>query len=97
MISYATCSTCLCVILCQIVSLHTIMYRSGTEEEYSEMQQLLEDIISYNTDFVGAKELKKEKSKKKYKEDKKKGMEMRQAAMEGQRSIRTAFIFYLFN
>ena len=60
------------------------MYRSGTEEEYSVLQQLLEDIISYNKDFVGAKEVKKEMNKKKDDEDKKKGKEMRQAAMEGQ-------------
>ena len=69
------------------------MYRSGTEEEYSELQQLLEDIISYNKDFAGAKELRKETNKKKDGEDKK-GMEMRQAAMEGQTSTCIACFFF---
>ena len=63
------------------------MYRSGTEEEYSELQQLFEDIISYNKNFVGATELRKELNKRKDEEDKKKGIEMRQAAMEGQTSM----------
>ena len=73
------------------------MYRSGTEEEYTELQQPLEDIITYNKDFLGAKELKKEMSKKKDEEDKKKGVEMRQAAMEGQTSMCIALFFPLYN
>lgn len=55
---------------------------SGTEEEYTELHQLLEDITTYLKD---AAELKKERSdmrRKKEAEDKRKGEEMRKAAME---------------
>ena len=58
-------------------------FSSGTEEEYSELCQLLEDIASYVKD---CDELKKENGKmrkKKEAEDKQKGEEMRKAAMEG--------------
>ena len=58
-------------------------YSSGTEEEYTELCQLLEYIASYVKD---CDELKKENvkmRKKKEAEDKQKGEEMRKAAMEG--------------
>ena len=57
--------------------------RSGTEEEYTELQQLLEDISSYLRDFVAAKAAQKAANKKKDEDDKRKGEEMRRAAMEG--------------
>ena len=56
---------------------------SGTEEEYTELCQLLEDICSYLRDVA---ELKKEKGqirKRREAEDKLKGEQMRKAAMEG--------------
>ena len=56
------------------------MYRSGTEEEFTELQQLLEDISSYMQDFALAQEGKKCEMKKK-EEDRRKGEEMRRAAM----------------
>ena len=89
---------CLCVHVCIcacLLPLHSVMFRSGTEEEYSELEQLLEDIVSYNKDFVYAKEVKKEMHKKKDEEDKQKGIEMRQAAMEGQTSMCITCLFCL--
>ena len=62
------------------------MFRSGTEEEYGELEQLLEDISSYMEDFAIQKAETKEKrdqKKRKEEEDKRKGLEMRRAAMEG--------------
>lgn len=64
---------------------------SGTEEEYTELHQLLEDITTYLKD---AAELKKEKGdirKKKEAEDKRKGEEMRKAAME---SLASKYVRY---
>ena len=59
-------------------------YRSGTEEEYSELTQLLEDISTHMKEFDELKERDKdEKKKKKEAEDKSKAEEMRKAAMEG--------------
>ena len=71
--------------------MHTYSYmwliRSGTEEEYTELQQLLEDIVSYQRDH----DMKKAEDKKtvhdKKLDEKKKGNEMRKAAMEGMSSI----------
>ena len=37
-----------------------LFLRSGAEEEYSELLQLLEDILSYQRDFEAIKEEKKE-------------------------------------
>ena len=58
-------------------------YRSGTEEEYCELAQLLEDISTYMGDFEEVKERDKNVKKKKEAEDKRKAEEMRRAAMEG--------------
>ncbi|XP_068726822.1 plasminogen-binding protein PgbA-like isoform X2 [Montipora capricornis] len=60
--------------------------KSGTEEEYSELSQLLQDISTYRRDMEEnkaktAKE--KEQKKKKEREDKKMGEEIRKKAMEG--------------
>jgi len=60
--------------------------RSGTEEEYSELHQLLEDISSYLRDFNtirAAQAAERAAQLKKAEEDKRKGEEMRRAAMEG--------------
>ena len=64
--------------------------RSSTEEEYSELHQLLEDIHSYFRDFTALKATQAAKRSarlKKLEDDKKKGEEMRRAAMEGIRSM----------
>ncbi|XP_068739798.1 uncharacterized protein [Montipora capricornis] len=65
--------------------------KSGTEEEYSELSQLLQDISTYRRDMEEnkaktAKE--KEQKKKKEREDKKMGEEIRKKAMEGLASKR---------
>ena len=58
------------------------MFRSGTEEEYTELQQLLEDVSTYKRDIQDLKEMKsKQKSNKKEKEKLEKGLEMREAAL----------------
>ena len=56
--------------------------RSGTEEEYTELLQLLEDISAYQRDVQDA--ISKEKESKRQKEiyDKKIGEDMRKSAME---------------
>lgn len=56
--------------------------RSGTEEEFAELQQLCEDIITYGRDVVEERKREKEAKKKKEEEDKKEGEEMRKAAVE---------------
>ena len=60
------------------------MFRSGTKEEYTELQQLLEDVSTYKRNIQDLKEMKaKQKSNKKEKEKEKleKGLEMREAAL----------------
>ena len=57
-------------------------YRSGTEEEYDELSQLLEDISSYMRDFEELKAKKKKEA-----DDKRKAEDMRRAAMEGMASM----------
>ena len=56
------------------------------EEEFSELQQLLEDIHAYRRDIRELKSKDMEIKKKKEIDEKKKGEEMRQAAMEGMAS-----------
>ena len=61
-------------------------YRSGTEEEYTELHQLLEDISSYIRDLSAIQSVQaaeRAANRKKIEEDKRKGEEMRRAAMEG--------------
>jgi hypothetical protein len=48
--------------------------RSGTEEEYSELNVLLEDITVFRRDLEEARELEKEVKRKKIEEDEKEGM-----------------------
>ena len=57
-------------------------WRSGTEEELTEIQQLCEDILVYRRDIVEMQKIEKESRKKREQEDKRKGEEMRQAAVE---------------
>ena len=61
--------------------------RSGSEEEYSELEQLCEDIITYRRDLAETKEKEKEAKKRKDENDRKKAEEMRQAAVERLASI----------
>ena len=61
--------------------------RSGTEEEYTELQQLLEDISAYNTDFQAHREEEQKLAVLKKTDDKKRSEEMRKAAMEGMSSM----------
>ena len=60
--------------------------RSGKEEEYSELQQYLEDIASYMRDVNAIQAASRAAKRKRLAEDKKKGEDMRRAAMEGQAS-----------
>ena len=60
--------------------------RSGTEEDYTELMQLLEDIQQYLQDFTLAKAEEMKSATQKRNEDKRKGEEMRKAAMEGMSS-----------
>lgn len=60
--------------------------RSGTEEEYDELHQLLEDIFEFQKDLdeKKAQEMEEKRDKKgKALEDKQKGEEMREAALKG--------------
>ena len=64
-------------------------YTSGTEEDYSELTQLLEDISMHMRDFEELKE--RDKDEKKEAEDKSKAEEMRRAAMEGMAIVTPQF------
>ena len=60
--------------------------RSDTEEEYGELSQLLDDILTFRRDMKEIKErdaMEKEKKKNKEIEDRNAGIEMRRKAMEG--------------
>lgn len=59
--------------------------RSGAEEEYGELSQLLDDILTFRMDMKEIKErdaMEKEKKKNEI-EDRNAGIEMRRKAMEG--------------
>ena len=61
-------------------------YRSGTEEEYDELYQLLEDIFEFQRDMDEKKAQEKEEKRdrrNKELEDKKKGEDIREAALKG--------------
>ncbi|KAK3732399.1 hypothetical protein QZH41_016781 [Actinostola sp. cb2023] len=60
--------------------------RSGSEEEYTELQQILEDICTFRRDQAELKQKEKQNKKKKEKEDIQKGLEMRAAALSGMHS-----------
>ncbi|PFX15452.1 hypothetical protein AWC38_SpisGene20325 [Stylophora pistillata] len=57
--------------------------RSGTEEEYSELIQLLEDINTFRKDMEDEAKKAYETKRRKEKDDREKGEEMREAALIG--------------
>ena len=57
-------------------------FRSGTEEEYGELNQLLESITSYRRDFSELRNNEKAERKKKEEDDKNRAVTMKIAAME---------------
>ena len=57
-------------------------WRSGTEEEFTEIQQLCEDILVYRRDMIEMRKMEKESRTKREQEDKRKGEEMQQAAVK---------------
>ena len=59
----------------------SLVGRSGTEEEYDELSQLLEDIYTFRNDAEETQKKEKENKKRKEKEDKRKAAEMRDAAL----------------
>ena len=61
-------------------------FRSGTEEEYTELQQLLHDINSFKRDMEELKNKEIMKKKQKQKQDREKGLQMREAALSGMAS-----------
>ena len=69
--------------------MHLLKYclcnRSGTEEEYSELQQLLHDIHAYRRDRLELENKQREKQEKE-KTEKEKGEQMRAAAPVGMAS-----------
>ena len=74
----------------QYVSMHftqfQFMIRFGTEEEYTELMELLDDISTYMRDILELKMKDKEEKKRKEVDDKRQGEEMKKAAMEGMAS-----------
>lgn len=62
--------------------LHWPLNRSGTEEEYNVIHQLMDDAASYFADMQKEEGVKKIKNKANEDEDKQKGFEMRDAAMK---------------
>lgn len=71
---------------CFINLFHVMVIRSGSEEEYTQLNQLLEDIYTYRRDLQEVKTKEKENKKQKEKEDQQKGLEMRAAALTGMAS-----------
>ena len=74
--------------------------RSGTEEEYGELSQLLDDILTFRRDMKEIKEreaMEKEKKKNKEIEDRNAGIELRRKAMEGLASKYTNIKWTLIN
>ena len=73
-------------VLCEITDLFNFcVLRSGTGENYNELTQLLEDISSYLKDMQSTKEANK-KLHLKESDDRIKGLQMREAAMETYKS-----------
>ena len=63
--------------------------RSGTEEEYNQLHQLLGDIYKFRQDIQEQRGKDKEEKKKKEREEKTKGEEMRATALSGMASTFT--------
>lgn len=64
-----------------------VYYRSGTEEEYDELAQLLQDILDYQNDFEERRAEEHKSVTNRKSADKKKGQDMRKAALEGMSSM----------
>jgi hypothetical protein len=62
------------------------IFRSGTEEDFNELQQLLEDIYTFRHDQEELKQREKEKKKQKVDDDHQKALAMRSAALSGMAS-----------
>ena len=62
----------------KLMFIHFLYQRSGTEEEYSELVQLLEDVTTYQSD-PATKKISIPKRKDEL--DREKGLQMRNAAM----------------
>ena len=62
----------------KLMFIHFLYQRSGTEEEYSELVQLLEDVTTYQSDLATKKI---SVPKRKDELDREKGLQMRNAAM----------------
>ena len=60
----------MCIICLVVTFVCPIIYRTGTEEEYGELTQLLEDISTYMRDFEELKERDKDAKKTKEAADK---------------------------
>lgn len=63
-----------------------MVIKSGSGEEYTQLDQLLENIYTYRKDLQEVKTKEKENKKQKEKEDQQKGLEMRAAALTGMAS-----------
>lgn len=73
------------VFLFPIVSvymLYVFLFRSGTEEDFNELQQLL-DIYTFRQDQEELKQREKENKKQKEQEEHQKALAMRSAALSG--------------
>lgn len=69
-----------------IVSLcmfYVFLFRSGTEEDFDELQQLLEDIYTFRQDQEELKKRENENKKQKEQEEHQKALAMRSAALSG--------------
>ena len=60
-----------------------LFFRSGTEENFNELQQLLEDIYTFKRDQEDLKKREKEKKKQKDLDEHEKALAMRSAALSG--------------
>jgi hypothetical protein len=60
--------------------------RSGTEEDYSELSQLLEDIVTYKEDIQNARIKEKEAKMQKEEENREQALQMHEAALCGMSS-----------
>lgn len=60
---------------------HGVISRSGTEEDYSELTQLLQDIAEYQRDVLEAQIKEKKQKKRKEAEEKRQAEDMRTSAM----------------
>ena len=80
-------SACWNVILCvnplRCCASNSVVCRSGTEKEYTELSQLLEDICTYMRDLIDIRSKEREEKKKKDSDESVQAEHMRKAAMEG--------------